>query len=269
MVAEVAEVAPFRLDKEPIMKQSLLSVVAAGVLLAISGTTWAQQVANSSAGQQKPAELDRTGKVKLKYLIYLPKDYDQKDSWPVLLFLHGIGERGDNLDLVKKHGPPKLIAAGKQFPFIVVSPQCANTHWWETVELTALLDEIAKKYKVDQDRIYLTGLSMGGFGTWALAAYQPTRFAAIVPICGGGDPSNAKRIAHIPAWVFHGGKDRTVPIENSKKMVEALKKAGGDPKFTIYPEAGHDSWTQAYNTPELYEWLLRQKRTARTVEAKK
>jgi len=185
------------------MKKYLLSLVAAGVLVAISGTTWAEQAAdpNSSAGQQKPAELNGSNKVKMKYLIYLPKDYDQKDSWPVLLFLHGIGERGDNLDLVKKHGPPKLIAAGKQFPFIVVSPQCPNTHWWDTAELTALVDEIGKKYKVDQDRIYLTGLSMGGFGTWALAAYQPNRFAAIVPICGGGDPSSAKRIAHIPAWV--------------------------------------------------------------------
>ena len=124
------------------------------------------------AGQQKPAEVDRASKATLKYLIYLPKDYDQKEAWPVLLFLHGIGERGDNLDLVKKHGPPKLIAGGKQFPFIVVSPQCPNGHWWETVELTALLDEIAKKYKVDQDRIYLTGLSMGGFGTWALAIHH-------------------------------------------------------------------------------------------------
>jgi predicted peptidase len=229
----------------------------------------ASRAVAGDAGQQKPAELDRTNKVKMNYLIYLPKDYEQKEAWPVLLFLHGIGERGDNLDLVKKHGPPKLIAAGKQFPFIVVSPQCPNGHWWETAVLTTLLDEIAKKHKVDQDRIYLTGLSMGGFGTWALAAYQPNRFAAIVPICGGGDPASAKRIAHIPAWVFHGGKDRTVPIENSKKMGGALKRAGGDPKFTIYPEAGHDSWTQAYNTPELYEWLLQQKRTTKKADEPK
>ena len=249
------------------MKKCLLSLVAAGVLFAISGTTWAADPkAQGDAGQQKPAELDRTIKVTMKYLIYLPKDYEQKESWPLMLFLHGSGERGDNLDLVKKHGPPKLIDAGKQFPFIVVSPQCPNGQSWEPFKLTALLDEITEKYKVDQDRIYLTGLSMGGFGTWALAAHTPNRFAAIVPICGGGDPSRAKRIAHIPTWVFHGGKDPTVPIENSKKMVEALKKAGGDPKFTIYPDAGHDSWTQAYNTPELYEWLLQQKRTAKKAD---
>lgn len=250
------------------MKKCLLSLVVAAILL-IPGTTRATDSINSiNAGQQKPAEFDST-KVKLKCLVYLPKDYDQTKAWPVLLFLHGIGERGDNLDLVKKHGPPKLIAGGKQFPFIVVSPQCPNGQWWVPSELMALLDEIAMKYKVDQDRVYLTGLSMGGFGTWAWAAYQPNRFAAIVPICGGGDPANAKRIAHIPAWVFHGGKDRTVPIEKSKKMIEALKKAGAEPKFTIYPEAGHDSWTQAYNTAELYEWLLQQKRTTKKADESK
>jgi predicted peptidase len=110
---------------------------------------------------------------------------------------------------------------------------------------------------------------MGGFGTWALARHAPNRFAAIVPICGGGDPSRVKRIAHIPAWVFHGAKDPTVPVENSKKMVDALEKNGGNPRYTIYPEAGHDSWTQAYNTPELYEWLLQQKRTQKSDDGKK
>jgi len=210
--------------------------------------------------QQKPAELNRTIKVTMKYLIYLPKDYDQKESWPVMLFLHGAGERGDNLDIVRKHGPPKLIDGGKQFPFIVVSPQCPKGQNWEPFKLSLLIDEIVENHKVDQDRIYVTGLSMGGFGTWALAAHSPNRFAAIVPICGGGDPQWAKRFAHIPAWVFHGAKDPTVPFERSKQMVEALKKNGGDPKFTIYPEAGHDSWTETYSNPKLYEWLLQQER---------
>ena len=115
----------------------------------------------------------------------------------------------------------------------------------------------------------MTGMSMGGFGTWSLAAYQPDRFAAIVPICGGGDPYWAKRFAHIPAWVFHGAKDPAVPLERSQKMVEALKKNGGDPKFTIYPDAGHDSWTETYANPQLYEWLLQQKRTAKKTEDSK
>ena len=252
-----AEVFPFPPHKKLAMKKCLLSLVTAGVLLLNLGTTLA---ADSNAGQQKPAEMDRSTKVTLKYLLYLPKDYDQKASWPVLLFLHGLGESGDKLDLVKKNGPPKLIAGGRQFPFIVVSPQCPKGRWWQSMELATLLDEIGEKYKVDQDRIYVTGLSMGGFGTWSLAAYQPNRFAAIVPICGGSEVYWSGTLAHIPAWVFHGGKDTLVPPERSKQMVEAMKKNGGKPKLTIYPEAGHDSWTQAYDTPELYEWLLQQKR---------
>jgi predicted peptidase len=210
--------------------------------------------------QQRPCELHRAVKVTMKYLLYLPKDYGRKDSWPLMLFLHGAGERGDNLELVKKHGPPKLIEAGKDFPFIVVSPQCPQGRWWEPVELATLLDEIVEKQKVDKDRIYVTGLSMGGFGTWSLAAYQPRRFAAIVPICGGGEPLVTMLLAHVPAWVFHGGKDPVVPLERSEKMVEALKKNGGNVKFTVYPEAGHDSWSEAYDDPQLYEWLLQQKR---------
>jgi predicted peptidase len=199
----------------------------------------------------------------MKYLLYLPKDYRQKDSWPLLLFLHGAGERGDDLQLVKKHGPPKLIEAGKQFPFLVVSPQCPQGRWWEPVELAALLDEIVEKYKVDKDRICVTGLSMGGFGTWALAAYQPHRFAAIAPICGGGEPLTSMVLSHVPAWVFHGAKDPVVPLARSEKMVEAMKNNGGEVKFTVYPEAGHDAWTETYANPQLYEWLLQQKRGAR------
>jgi predicted peptidase len=228
--------------------------------LAFLPSTWAEA---DDAAHQKPCELNRAIKVTMKYLLYLPKDYDQKDSWPLMLFLHGAGERGDNLDLVKKHGPPKLIEAGKDFPFIVVSPQCPQGRWWEPVELAALLDEIVEKQKVDKDRIWVTGLSMGGFGTWSLAAHQPHRFAALVPICGGGEPITAKLFAYAPAWVFHGGKDTTVPLERSKRMVEAVKASGGSVKLTVYPDAGHDSWTETYNNPQLYEWLLQQKRPAK------
>ncbi len=213
-------------------------------------------------GKQLPQKLDRVVKVTLKYLLYLPEDYAQKDAWPLLLFLHGAGERGDDLDRVKVHGPPKLIAAGKQFPLVCVSPQCPANRWWQSEDLTALVDEILEKYKVDKDRVYVTGLSMGGFGTWSLAAATPERFAALVPICGGGDPIWARRISHIPVWVFHGAKDSVVPLERSERMVEALQKAGGQVKFTVFPDAGHDSWTAAYNNPELYEWLLQQKRAA-------
>ena len=202
-------------------------------------------------------------KVGYDYLLYLPGDYDpsQAKAWPLMLFMHGSGERGTDIEVVKKHGPPKLVAAGKQFPFILVSPQCPPNKWWEADTLVALLDDIQAKYHVDPDRIYVTGLSMGGFGTWDLVRHYPDKFAAIVPICGGGDPQFVKRYAHVPVWVFHGEDDHTVPIKRSEEMVDALKNAG-DPevKFTRYPGVGHDSWVKAYDDPELYEWLLSHKR---------
>ena len=211
-------------------------------------------------GAQKSAKLDTKVKVQMGYLLYVPKNYDKRESWPLLLFLHGAGERGDDLKLVKKHGPPKLIAAGKHFPFIVVSPQCPKNRWWEPIELVALLDKIGGKYKVDPNRVYVTGLSMGGFGTWRLAAYAPKRFAAIAPICGGGETYWTRRFPDLPTWVFHGAKDKGVPVGRSQAMVDALKKIGGKVKLTIYPNAGHDAWTETYNKPEFYKWLLAQKR---------
>lgn len=211
-------------------------------------------------GQQK-AKLETQVEVSIDYLLYLPDDYDTKEAWPLVLFLHGAGERGNDLELVKKHGPPKLIAAGKKFPFIVVSPQCPENRWWEPIELVALLDDVSSRYKVDPDRIYVTGLSMGGFGTWRLAAFAPERLAAIAPICGGGETYWTKQFSHLPTWVFHGAKDAGVPLVRSEAMVETLKKNGGNPKFTVYPEAQHDSWTETYDNPEFYEWLLQQKRT--------
>jgi len=217
-------------------------------------------------GVQQTARLDSQVKVQLDYLLYLPRDYAKQESWPVLLFLHGSGERGNDLELVKVHGPPKLIAAGKDFPFIVVSPQCPKHQWWEPIELVALLDEIERNYKVDADRICVTGLSMGGFGTWRLAAYAPHRLAAIAPICGGGEKYWTKEFAHLPTWAFHGAKDEGVPPERSTAMIDELTKEGGKPKLTIYPDAGHDSWTETYNNPDLYAWLLAQKRAAKEKE---
>jgi predicted peptidase len=196
----------------------------------------------------------------MSYLLYLPEKYSAETAWPLVLFLHGAGERGTNLDLVKVHGPPKLVAAGKHFPFILVSPQCPENRWWEPFELIALLDHVVATHQVDPDRVYVTGLSMGGFGTWRLAAYAPDRLAAIAPICGGGEPYWGKVIAHLPVWAFHGAKDVGVPVDRSQTMIDAVKKSGGEPRLTIYPEAAHDSWTQTYDNPEFYEWLLAQQR---------
>lgn len=214
-------------------------------------------------GEQSPVKVDAAAQVPLNFLLYLPQDYDAQEQWPLLLFLHGSGERGDDLEQVKVHGPPKLIAAGQHFPCIVVSPQCPSFRRWEMTQLDSLLTHVQATYKVDPDRVYVTGLSLGGYGTWALAANYPDRFAAIVPICGAGEKEAASRIAHIPTWVFHGGNDVPVPLMSSAEMVKAIEDAGGNPRFTVYPLVDHDSWTQSYDNPELYDWLLAQRRKPR------
>ena len=226
-----------------------LCLAAACLTLMFVRTAAAQQ-------QEKHLEKEITVKVKLNYLLFLPEGYAKSDKkWPLILFLHGSGESGKDLSKVKIHGPPKIVETKPDFPFIVVSPQ-SRRRGWNPDTLKALLHEVLADYRVDRDRVYLTGLSMGGYGTWALAAAYPDYFAAIVPICGRGDPDDAPVLKNLPVWVFHGAKDEDVPLSRSEEMVEALKKAGADVKFTVYPEAGHDSWTQTYDNPELYEWLL-------------
>lgn len=219
--------------------------------------------ADDAAGakqQAKSFEKEITTKVKINYWLFLPKDYDKGEKkWPMILFLHGAGESGSNLAVVKKHGPPKIVEQKPDFPFIVVSPQSPGRGWNPDV-LNALVDDIVATYRVDPNRVYLTGLSMGGYGTWALAAAHPEKFAAIAPICGGGDPSKAAVLKNLPIWVFHGAKDTAVPLARSEEMINALKAAGASPKFTVYPQAGHDSWTETYANPEFYDWLLQQSR---------
>ncbi|CAN5896870.1 hypothetical protein BH23PLA1_BH23PLA1_04120 [soil metagenome] len=212
--------------------------------------------------QEKRLEAEITRKVELGYLLYLPEGYDDsgEKQWPLLLFLHGAGETGSDLERVKLHGPPKRIEAGEDYPFIVVSPQ-APRRGWDASELNALLDEVISEHRVDEDRVYLTGLSMGGFGTWALAAEHPERFAAIAPICGGGNPVTAGRIKDLPVWAFHGAKDQVVQLRATEDMIAALKRSGAEQvKLTVYPDAGHDSWTETYDNSELYDWFLEHKR---------
>lgn len=205
-----------------------------------------------------------TEQIRLEYLRYLPPDFKRKGrtKWPLILFLHGAGERGDNLEKVKVHGIPRLLEK-QDLPFVTLAPQCPADHWWADYlpALDALLGETIDSLPIDPRRVYLTGLSMGGFGTWHLAVEYPQRFAAIAPICGGnawmyGIRERIDRIRDIPAWVFHGAKDRVVPPRESKAMVKALKQCGADVRFTLYPEAKHDSWTETYNNPELYAWFL-------------
>ena len=232
------------------------------ILISLSTLSFAQGEGETPKPNQQECTFEKEIKVTLHYLLYLPEDYakDPAAKWPLILFLHGAGERGNDLDKITKHGPPKLIKAGKQFPFIIVSPQCPSDKWWDINELFLLLDEIQEKYRVDKSRTYLTGLSMGGFATWSMLGNQPNRFAAAAPICGGGEPILAWRMREVPIWAFHGAKDSVVPLKRSEEMVEAVRKTGNDAKLTIYPEAEHDSWTEAYNNPELYEWFLQHKR---------
>jgi len=210
-----------------------------------------------------------TRTVKLDYLLFLPKDYSERASakkkYPLIYFLHGAGSRGNNVWKVGVQGPPKLVREKTDFPFIVLSPQCPSGQRWDNDALMALLDEVMLKYRVDKCRVYLTGLSMGGFGTWRLGVAYPERFAAIAPICGGGDwipprltdPNKASALAALGVWAFHGRKDSVVKLSESERMVEMLKKVGcREVELTIYPEANHDAWTETYNNPKLYEWFL-------------
>jgi predicted peptidase len=221
--------------------------------------------AGDKAGVQVEKKLE-TDKVKVNYLLFLPEGYGKDDKqWPVLVFLHGAGESGSNLSKVKVHGPPKLVEKKKDFPFIVVSPQAPDVKTgWKTDVLNALLDEVLANYKCDPDRVYLTGLSMGGGGTWMWATANPQRFAAIVPICGyRNDPKQAAKLKDMPIWAFHGDKDNAVPLSKSEVMVKAINDAGGNAKLKVYPGVGHDSWTETYNNPELWTWLLEHKRPAK------
>jgi poly(3-hydroxybutyrate) depolymerase len=226
-------------------------------------TCFREQGVAEQPGTQVNSTLKTAIPLEMQYLLYLPKEYDKQDAWPLMLFLHGGGERGDDVQKVKMHGPPKLVSEGKEFPFMVLSPLLKKDRFWEPIELSALLDEVIRTHKVDQDRIWVTGLSSGGFGTWQLAAYSPDRFAALVPICGGGETYWTKSIKHVPVWAFHGAKDPGIPVRRSQEMVDAINGHGGKAQLTVYPEAGHNSWTETYNNPAVYEWLLLQKRTAR------
>lgn len=194
------------------------------------------------------------------YLLFLPEQYETQKQWPTILFLHGSGERGSNLENVKKHGIAKIVEQKPDFPFIAVSPQCPQGQNWSVSLLSALLDKVLAAYRVDLSRVYLTGISMGGYGTWSLAEAQPYRFAAIAPICGGGDPKSAWNLYYVPVWAFHGARDTEVPLSESEAMVKALTACGGNVKFTVYPDAGHDCWTQTYNNQQLYDWFLQHRR---------
>lgn len=205
--------------------------------------------------------------VHLDYLLWLPHDDDAAQPWPLILFLHGSGERGSDVRQVLNEGLPKRLANDLVLPAIIAAPQCPADSDWTLHDdaLVALLDNLAAAYAIDSNRVYLTGLSTGARETWRLACANPQRFAAVVPICGRRpyglrSEEDAASISHIPIWVFHGAQDQVVPIEESNRMVAALRQHGADVQYTVYPDADHDSWAQAYAEAALYPWLFAQRR---------
>jgi predicted peptidase len=212
----------------------------------LTAADFSQKVRYSSAGE---------------YLFYLPDGYAESDaSWPLLLFLHGAGERGDDVRRVAIHGPLKHVREGRSFPFIIVAPLVPANERWTTVRLDAVMNEVRERFRIDPSRLYLTGLSMGGYGTWDYAMNRPDLFAAVAPICGGGQAHFACVLKDTPVWAFHGARDEVVPVERTREIVRVLEACDGDIRYTEYPDAGHDSWTATYADADFYRWLLDQKR---------
>ncbi len=198
----------------------------------------------------------------LRYRVYLPEEYSTLyKSWPLVLFLHGSGERGLDLKALERQGLPKL-AAERSFPFILVAPQIPEGEVWDEEPLTYLLDELETTLRwVDSNRIYLTGISMGAFGAWDLAVATPDRFAALLVISGGGNPVEVRQLKDVPIWIVHGRQDDVIPVSWSETLARRLERCGGNVKVTIHPDAGHDAWSRTYADPAVLEWLLAQRRT--------
>ncbi len=215
-----------------------------------------------------------------KYLVLEPEKIEAGKKYPLMLFLHGAGERGENTQKLKFHLPPLMATAEyrKAYPCFLIVPQCRdgklwiNQHWSEKQsipmnakpnhQLQVAIDILKKsldEFPVDRNRVYLTGLSMGGFGSWELAMRHPELFAAVVPICGGGDESNAKRLANVPVWAVHGDKDGAVSVDRTRRLIALIKQAGGNPKYTELKGVGHNSWTSAYKDPKgVIPWMFQQ-----------
>jgi predicted peptidase len=220
---------------------------------------------SSFQGQRAESLMRRVSSVKkIQYLLFVPAGVHGRGGpkLPLLIFLHGSGEAGTDLNKLKVQGPPKIVESRPDFPFIVASPQTPDDDLFDPGALDALLDELIERLPVDPDRVYLTGLSLGGEWTYGWASLRPERFAAIAPVSGEWTTAVDCRLKHVPVWAFHGAKDDVVPITADEAMISAINACGGDAHMTVYPDSGHDAWTQAYATEELYTWLLAHRRYA-------
>jgi predicted peptidase len=245
------------------MDQRLHVLTLAGLLAGCASVSSSLPV----AGHPAPQSLQRrfTRDVTLDYLLYLPAGIELRGPrrYPLMIFLHGSGEAGHELGRLERHGPPKIAAGRPDFPFILAAPQIADAEQgFDPVALDALLDELLERLPVDPDRVYLTGLSLGGQWTYAWASLRPERFAALAPIAGNWTPEVACRLKQLPVWAFHGARDDVVPLDGDRAMVDAINACGGHAHLSVYADAGHDAWTAAYANTALYEWLLAQRRGA-------
>ena len=220
---------------------------------------------------------EESGK-KLPYRLLKPAKVEKGKRYPLVIFLHGAGERGTDNEKQLVHGVPQFVARRDEYPCFLIAPQCPEGKRWVEVDWSAdshtqpkepgevgrltlgLIEEAIKELPVDRKRVYLTGLSMGGYGAWDLAARRPELFAAVAPVCGGADEATAAKIKDLPLWAFHGARDTAVKPARSRNMIAALEKAGGKPKYTEYPDVGHNSWDPAYKDPAFYKWLFAQKK---------
>lgn len=253
---------------------SLLGVV-------LSGTDSAGRSAAADSWQESFARDEyQSGGATLRYRLFMPAVTATAPKPPLVLFLHGAGERGDDNAAQLKHGAAEFHRRQAEHPCAVLVPQCPAERRWvevdwggkegagtfpaepsEPLRLTlAVVDDLIASGRVDPERVYVTGLSMGGYGTWYAAGMPGSRFAAAAPVCGGGDPAWAKRYVGLPLWAFHGDDDRAVPVGRSREMIAAVKAAGGAPKYTEYPGVGHDSWTPTYADDAFHAWLFAQRR---------
>lgn len=256
------------------LKLLLLGSAFAVLILAVTG----------SARAAEPVPLEKLvfeeGGKKLPYRLLKPLSVADDLKYPLVIFLHGAGERGTDNEKQLVHGVPQFAAKAnrEKYPCFLIAPQCPDGKKWVEVDWSAdshslpkdpgevgtltlaLIESAIKKLPVDPKRVYVTGLSMGGYGTWDLAARRPDLFAAVAPVCGGADEATAEKIKAVPIWAFHGAKDTAVKPARSRNMVAALEKAGGKPKYTEYPDVGHNSWDPAYKDPAFYTWMFAQKR---------
>jgi predicted peptidase len=262
----------------PIVLLCSLAPLLGGITLSTAPTF----AADAAERFEKHVHEDAAG-ARLPYRLLKPKEIEEGQKYPLVVFLHGAGERGDDNTRQLVHGMGDYASDElmKKHPAFVVAPQCPEEKQWVEVPWSAdshklpekpsqplrqtleLIDRLVKEQPIDENRIYITGLSMGGFGVWDALARRPKLFAAAAPICSGGDPATAERIKHVPVWAFHGDQDNAVKVQRSREMIDALKRAGGEPKYTEYEGVGHNSWTATYSNREFHDWLFAQQREAK------